>query len=114
MTSGGTSPVISSSSVNDLFWGAATSAAVAATAAAIRASDSFTISSRRSFASSSITTRLTLAFSSTTARFASSFRRVRSKIRLVCSCVIVGYSCVPGTWIVADELGVEELVGGER
>lgn len=42
---------------------------------------------------------------------ASSFWRVRSKIRLVCSSVIVGGSCIPGTWIVPDESGVPEWIG---
>ena len=103
-----------SSSANDLLWGTATAAAAvaAATAAATRASYFFTISSQRRFASSSAATSLALASSSAAASSASSFRRVRSKIRLVYSCISVGCSCVPGTWIVADDSGVEELVGG--
>ena len=116
MTSGGTSSVISSSSAVDIrAWApsvvevAEAEAAVAeaeaaaevetvATAAATRASDSFTISFRLSF-----------AFTSETTNFASSLRRVSSKKSSFCSCVIGG-TCVAGTCIVAVESGVEEVV----
>ncbi len=89
MTSVGTSPVISSSSS-----AIGLRAGAAATEAATRASDSFTISSR-----------LSLASTSAAAISASSLRRVSSKMRSVCSSVIVN-----GTCIVAVNSGMEALV----
>ncbi len=86
MTSVGTSPVISSSSsAIGLQAGAAAvvAAEAAATEAATQASDSFTISSR-----------LSLASTSAAAISASSLQRVSSKMRSVCSGVIVDGTCI--------------------
>ena len=97
MTSVGTSPVISSSlSAISLRVGAAAVVAAEATAieAATQASDPFTISSR-----------LSLASTSAAAISASSLRRVSSKMRSVCSGVIVD-----GTCIVAVDSEVEALM----
>ncbi len=97
MTSVGTSPVISSSSsAIGLRAGVAAVVAVeaAATEAATRASDPFTISSCLSPASTSAA-----------AISALSLRRVSSKMRSVCSGVIVD-----GTCIVTVDSGVEALM----
>ena len=112
MTLGGISPVISSSSTNDLFCGSVARAlAAAATVAVAWASDIFTISSHYSFASSSTATRLAVISNSATARSSSIFRLLNSKIRSVYFCVILGHSCVASTWIVPNELGMEDLLG---
>ncbi len=97
MTSVGTSPVISSSSstIGHRAGAAAMVAAeAAATEAATRALDSFTISSR-----------LSLASTSAAAISGSSLRRVSSKMRSICSGVIVDDTC-----IVDVDSGVEALM----
>ena len=97
MTSVGTSSVIlSSSSAIGLRAGAAVvvAAEAAATEAATRVSDFFTISSC-----------LSLAFTSAAVISASSLRRVSLKMRSVCSGVIVDRTC-----IVAVDSGLEALM----
>ena len=98
VTLGRTSPMIPSSSAVDIRALAPKVVETAATAAATRASDSFTINSC-----------LSLAFTSAAANSASSLRRVSSKRSSFCSFVIGG-TCVAGTCIVAVESGMEEVM----
>lgn len=90
-----------------LLGGGAAPAVVAA--AATCGSDSFSMSSHRSFHSSSAATLLSLASFSAVASSASSFRRVSSEDCSFCSCIILDGPCR-----VADELGVGggQVVGG--
>ncbi len=103
ITSWGTSPIISSSSITIFLGGGAF---IAAAAAATRSSDSLTICSRRSFDSSSAANLRCFASPSSFGSSTLSFWRVSSKICSFCS-----YLIVDGTCRVADKSGVEEAIG---